>query len=305
MWGRSSRWLCDQLGLVYSPLLKFRRAQLEAVLRLGALQCSIPRSWWSPQSTPVLSVTGWAGQFRACGQQAVTAPSPLHFIALERVAATHWEHVEAKAEHGFNLVSYCLKFVNDRKCKFALSQIYPGIPARGFKGWRELTLHAISTHRIVASLRAVSETHVVLKQLTANYLAAGHEQPDKFKEVLAQEDVKRLEAAAALVEQMRARNDLFDVVGRVEHEIERSLEPLCDFGRVWIKRQIRWDHRQHGDNRIARAGAIGIAGADDLHVGSLDPQLLMRLAQRRLNRILAGIDLAAGEGNLPGVRAHV
>jgi very-short-patch-repair endonuclease len=207
------RRLCDQLGLIYSPLLKFRRAQLEAVLRLGALQCSIPRSWWSPQSTPVHSVTGWTGQFRACGQQALTAPSPIHFIALERVAATHWEQVEAKAEHGFNLVSYCLKFVNDRKCKFALFQVYPGIPARGFKGWRELTLHAIATHRIVVSLRAVSETHVVLKQLTANYLASGHEQPDKFNETLAHEDVKHLEAAAALVEQMRDRNDLFDVAG--------------------------------------------------------------------------------------------
>ena len=207
------RRLCDQLGLIYSPFLKFRRAQLEAVLRLGELRCSIPRSLWSSKSTPVLSVTGWIGQFRACGQQAVTSPSPLHFIALERIAATHWEHVEAKAEHGFNLVSYCLKFVNDRKCKFALYQIYPGIPARGFKGWPELTLHAISTHRIVGSLREVSETHVVLKQLTANYLAAGHEQPDKFKKILAHEDVKRLEAAAALVEQLRDRNDLFDVTG--------------------------------------------------------------------------------------------
>lgn len=207
------RRLCDQLGLIYSPLLKFRRAQLEAVLRLGALQCSIPRSWWSQKSTPVHSVTGWMGQFRVCGQQAVTSPSPLHFISLERIAATHWEHVEAKAEHGFNVVSYCLKFVNDRKCKFALFQIYPGIPASGFKGWRELTLHAISTHRIVASLREASETHVVLKQLTANYLAAGHEQPDKFKEMLAHDDVKRLEAAAALVEQLRDRNDLFDVTG--------------------------------------------------------------------------------------------
>jgi very-short-patch-repair endonuclease len=207
------RRLCDQLGLVYSPLLKFRRAQLEAVLRLGELKCSIPRDWWSAHSTPVLSVTGWAGQFHACGQQAVTAPSPLHFVALERVAATHWEHVEAKAEHGFNLVSYCLKFVNDRKCKFALAQVYPGIPARGFKGWRELTLHAISTHRIVASLRVAAETHVVLKQVTANYLASGHEQPNKFKEMLDHEDVKRLETAAALVEQLRARNDLFDVAG--------------------------------------------------------------------------------------------
>jgi very-short-patch-repair endonuclease len=205
--------LCDRLGLVYSPLLKFRRAQLEAVLRLGTLQCSIPRSWWSPQSTPVHSVTGWIGQLRACGQQAVTAPSRLHFTALERIAATHWAHVEAKAENGFNRVSYCLKFVNDRKCKFALYQVYPEIPARGFKGWWELTLHAISTQRIVASLREASEVHVLLTQLTANYLAVGHEQPDKFEEMLAHEDVKRLEAAAALVEQLRSRNDLFDLGG--------------------------------------------------------------------------------------------
>jgi hypothetical protein len=28
--------LCDQIGLVYSPLLKVRRAQLHAVLSLGA-----------------------------------------------------------------------------------------------------------------------------------------------------------------------------------------------------------------------------------------------------------------------------
>ncbi len=207
------RRLCDQLGLVYSPFLKYRRAQLELVLRLGELKCSIPRTWWSASATPVFSVAGWIGQFRACGHQAVTAPSPLHFIALERVAATQWEHVVAKAEHGFNLVSYCLKFVNDRKCKFALSQAYPGIPARGFKNWRELTLHAISTHLIIASLRVASETHVVLKQITANYLAAGHEHPDKFKEMLVHEDVKRLEVAAALVEKLRDRNDLFDVSG--------------------------------------------------------------------------------------------
>jgi very-short-patch-repair endonuclease len=207
------RRLCDQLGLIYSPLLKFRRAQLEAVLRLGSLQCSIPQNWWSQKSTPVHSVAGWTGQFRACGQQAVNAPLPIHFLALERVAGTHWEHVEAKAEHGFNLVSYCLKFVNDRKCKFALYQVYPGIPSRRFKGWQELTLHAISTHRIVKSLREVSETHVALKQLTANFLATGHEHPDKFNEMLAHEDVKRLEAAAALVEQLRNRNDLFDIAG--------------------------------------------------------------------------------------------
>ena len=31
----------------------------------------------------------------------------------------------------------------------------------------------------------------------------------------------------------------------------------------------------------------------------------MRLAQSRFDRVLAGIDLAAGKGDLPRVRAHV
>src|SRR5262249_34355929 len=138
-------------------------------------------------------------------------PLALHFVALERVAGTHWQHVEAKAEHGFNLVSYCLHFVNDRKCKYALRQVFPGIPARRFKQWQEITLHAVTALRTVTSLRSVSETHVILKQLTSAYLAVAHEDRDHFANYFTHEDVKKLESAAALVEQMRARNDLFEV----------------------------------------------------------------------------------------------
>src|SRR5207249_4896221 len=136
---------------------------------------------------------------------------PLHFIALKRVAETHWMHVEAKAEHGFNMISYCLNFVNDRKCKYALRQVFPAIPPRRFKHWQEVTLHAVTALRTVISLRSASESHVILRQLASSYLAVAHESPDHADRYLAHDAVRKLEKAAALVEQMRARNDLFEV----------------------------------------------------------------------------------------------
>lgn len=203
--------ICDQIGLVYSPLVKVRRAQLQSVLSLGALGVVIPRDWWRPRATPVLSVAGWKANFRACATQAKNAPLPLHFVALERVAQTHWEHVERKAEHGFNLVSYCLNYVDDRKCKYALRQVFPAIAPGRFKQWQEVTLHAVATRHTVVSLRSASETHVTLKQLTSAYLAVAHENSDPAENYLAHTDVQKLERAAALVEQVRARNDLFEI----------------------------------------------------------------------------------------------
>ncbi len=203
--------LCDQIGLVYSPLLKVRRAQLQTVVGLGAFGGLIPRAWWAASTNPVLLVNGWHGKLRACISHAKAAPLPLHFIALERVASTHWRHVEAMAEHGFNMVSYCLKFVDDRKCKFALRQAYPSIPVRGFKQWREVTLHAVTASGTAKSLRSAAEVHVVLKHLTENYLAVAHEIGDGTNQFLEHEDVGCLQKAAALVEQCRERNDLFEV----------------------------------------------------------------------------------------------
>jgi len=202
--------LCNQIGLVYSPLLKVRRAQLQAVLRLREFGGLIPRGWWSASTKPVLLVDGWAGKLRACMSHAKTAPVPVHFVALERVASTHWQHVEAMAEHGFNMVSYCVNYVDDRKCKYALRQAYPGIPVRGFKQWREVTLHATNAHNIMKSLRAASAVHNVLKQLTENYLATVHETGNDAQ-FINHKDVDRLRNAAGLVEQWRERNDLFEV----------------------------------------------------------------------------------------------
>jgi|LQYC01.1.fsa_nt_gi hypothetical protein len=102
--------LCNQIGLVYSPLLKVRRAQLQAVLGVGKFGGLIPRAWWAAATNPVLIVDGWLGKLRTCISQTKASPLPLHFITLERIASTHWKHVEAMAEHGFNMLSYCLKF---------------------------------------------------------------------------------------------------------------------------------------------------------------------------------------------------
>lgn len=208
---KAYRRLCEQIGLVYSPLLTVRRAQLQAVLSLASLGTTIPRGWWKSDTTPVLTVAGWKAHFQACATHAKNSPLPLHFVALERVATTHWQHVEAKAEHGFNLVSYCVHFVNDRKCKYALRQVFPAIPTRGFKQWQEVTLHAVTALRSVHSLRSAAETHVVLKQLTSAYLAVAHENSDHTENYLSHEEVLALENMAAHSEQMRDRNDLFEV----------------------------------------------------------------------------------------------
>lgn len=203
--------LCGQIGLVYSPFLTVRRAQLQAVLSLASLGTAIPRHWWKPDTTPVLTVAGWKAHFQACANHAKNSPLPLHFVALERVAMSHWQHVEAKAEHGFNLVSYCVNFVNDRKCKYALRQVFPSIPTRGFNQWHEITLHAVSALQNVHSLRTAAETHVVLKQLTSAYLAVAHENANHLENYLSRQEVLALERIAALVEQIRDRNDLFEI----------------------------------------------------------------------------------------------
>lgn len=203
--------LCEQIGLVYSPLLTVRRAQLQAVLALGELGTTVPRVWWKADTAPVLSVSGWKANLQACGSHSKNAPLPLHFVALERIAETHWKHVEAKAEHGFNLVSYWLHFVDDRKCKYALRQVFPSIPVRRFDRWTEVTLHAVTALQTLRSLRTAGDSHVVLKQLTSTYLAVAHEKSQRPEDYLGREEVKALEKAAAFSEQLRERNDLFEV----------------------------------------------------------------------------------------------
>jgi REase_MTES_1575/AAA domain len=203
--------LCDQIGLVYSPLLKVRRAQLQALLSLGGLRSSIPREWWNSHTTPVFTVAEWKAHFQACVNSVREAPLPLHFLALEKIAKTHWKYVEAKAEHGFGILNYCLHFVTHRKCKYALRRAFPSIPTRGFKQWQEATFHAVSALALVESLRTASESHPVLTRLSSAYLAVAHEDGTDAATYVIGDDMKSLEKSAALVEQIRQRNDLFAI----------------------------------------------------------------------------------------------
>lgn len=203
--------LCNQLGLVYSPLLKVRRAQIQSILSLGTYGGLIPRSWWSSSSNPVLIVNGWLSHIKQCSEIVKNSPLPVHFIALERISHKYWEHVEALAEHGFNLISYCMKYISDRKCKYALRQAYPSIPSKGFKGWRDVTLHAVNANTTIKALRAATHGHVILTQLTENYLSIGHDIGTDISTFTNSDDIAKLQAAAALVEQCRGRNDLFEI----------------------------------------------------------------------------------------------
>jgi len=203
--------LCDQIGFVYSPLLKVRRSQLQAVLSLGNLRASIPTTWWTAASTPVLTVAGWKAHLQACASIAEQAPLPCHLLALERLSKTHWTYIEAKAERGFTFIGDVLHFVSYRKCKYALRQVFPTIPPRQFTQWPEVTLHAISALGALQSLRSASEAHATLKQMASAYLAVAHENSNRSKEYLADETVRALEKTAALVEEMRNRNDLFEI----------------------------------------------------------------------------------------------
>lgn len=203
--------ICDQIGLVYSPLLKVRRGQLQAVTVLGQLGASVPREWWTVSTTPVLTLAAWKSNFQACASAESDSPLPLHFLALERIAETHLKYVEAKAEHGFNVVSYCLHFVNDRKCKYALRQVFPKIPHRRFKQWQEVTLTAVAALPILRAFRAAAHAHPTLVQLSSAYLTVAHENGQTFEEFLNNEEVLKLEKATAFVEKMRGRNDFYSV----------------------------------------------------------------------------------------------
>ena len=66
-----------------------------------------------------------------------------------------------------------------------------------------------------------------------------------------------------------------------------------------------FDQRDQGRDAKAGAGEIGIEPAERLDEPLLEPDLLVRLAQRRLARGFARVDLAAGKGHLARVGAQV
>jgi very-short-patch-repair endonuclease len=203
--------LCNQIGLVYSTLLKVRRAQYLAVLNLGKYGGLIPCAWWNASVKPVLLVSGWQGKLQACIEHQKTAPLPLHFTALETIAETRWKSIDSLAEHGFSWITGLHRLVDTQRCKVALKQAYPSIPLHGFKQWHEVSIHAEAARDKVKALRAEAEGHAFLKQITENYLSIAHIAGDQPERLASHEEIGRLNKAAVLVEQWRERNDLFEV----------------------------------------------------------------------------------------------
>jgi hypothetical protein len=196
-----------QIGLRQTPGAKVRIGQLRGAIELAEAECHIPREWWHHDKAPMVAVGGWKRQLNECRAHVKAAPHPIQFSAIEGLSQSHWSHLEAMAENSFNLVSYCVRFVNDRKCKFALKQMYPGVSRPKAEEWERLAVHAMTARRIANGLTESGKTHTVLTQITIDYLATAHN-GDGFA---PGKTVSKVERTAELVERWRGRNDWFEV----------------------------------------------------------------------------------------------
>ena len=162
--------------------------------------------------------------------------------------------------------------------------------------------HGSTCGRQVAQLRGRDRTHPALVPLPAD--AGGHEQArQQAGGEPPDEQAARRERRTAVrpgqhgaetvlgVEQLRQRHPLDPGhLGRVAHvEVVRALPPGHD----------------GVDGEARRRQVQRREGAEQPHRRGVEPDLLLGLAQRRLLGALARLGRATGEGDLPGVRAHV
>lgn len=94
------------------------------------------------------------------------------------------------------------------------------------------------------------------------------------------------------------------MIGRVHEESERGLENLVDFVPVDLEHKRGFYERDQGGDPKSGACKVGIKPAERFNVTLLEPDFLARLAQRRLPRRLAGVDLPAGKCDLAGMGAQ-
>lgn len=199
---------CNRFGITYEKSLGKRAAQFEIIIELLTLSCPIPKTWWSQEISPIVAFEKW----KSCIVQSVKHASRneygLNYSALDRVSGRYSPHIEAQAEHGFNLVSYCLHYVDDRKVKIGLKQAYTIIPKKlTTEQWQDLALHATEAINILHDLTTSAEVHVLLKQLTSSFINS----PTDSDKWLGQDKVQAIQKLAMLVEQYRTKTDLFDV----------------------------------------------------------------------------------------------
>jgi very-short-patch-repair endonuclease len=201
--------LCLANALHRQKKLAERRGQIAMIETLSKLGIGIPTDWWSVSKTsPVSTVLRWEKEMVSLASHAKDSPYPVDLQAITRVSDDAWKHIEAKAEDGFNFFSYCVRFVNDRKVKSALTQIYPGISKGGEIPWNTLVLHLLKAREIIRQLSTTASLHPVLVDFTGGYLAEARTNP-KVESVLASEALAILRTAASETESMRLRTDLF------------------------------------------------------------------------------------------------
>ncbi len=154
-----------------------RVAQMAQASELLATQVAIPSRWWSQaEGSPKAGLAQWHREMESLASHASSAGFTIDLAALTRVAEKTWPDFQAIAEDGFNAISYCLRFRNDRRVKLALKQIYPQIPRGGDRPWLDLVLHAVKAREILTKIRQAAVWHFDLSGLTEASLAAapGH-----------------------------------------------------------------------------------------------------------------------------------
>lgn len=142
----------------------------------------------------------------------MSSPLPIDLAAVSRTTDAQWATLAAKAEDGFNVVSYCFRFVNDRKAKAALAQIFPKADAEGKRPWPLLVLHATKAREILREVELTSLLHPTLRELTAAYLASSLKAPGTLS-FLGSDGVAAIRNAARQVESLRLRTDYFRCEG--------------------------------------------------------------------------------------------
>src|SRR3954452_5315670 len=92
------------------------------------------------------------------------------------------------------------------------------------------------------------------------------------------------------------------MIGGRHQEFQRYLEGIGDLAGIDAEPVVRIDPRHQRQDAKAREGQIKVEIADRLDEFSVEPDLLMGLAERRRLRAFIGwVDAAARKRNLPGM----
>ena len=93
----------------------------------------------------------------------------------------------------------------------------------------------------------------------------------------------------------------FVLVGAVEKEVERRLEPVRDLMFVRLQRKIGGDHSYHGSNNEARHGPILFNLTDDIDRLGIEQDFFPGFTLSSCDGVLARVQSAARKSDLSGM----